>query len=391
MADFDLLVVGGGPVAHTLVRVLTPVSWTIGLVDPGWVGASEKSIALNHESRRILEEVAPWQTIANHATAITDINVSRAGELGRCSLSARDIHRDALGWVVNEAELIHWLSAERGVNDSVTVYRSRAIGFHAEPHSGTVELEDGATVSAKLVIGADGLASPLRQSANIRCKLTDLHSSALCAEIRGSRPHHGRAWERFDEAGPIALLPVAEGYYSLVWCLRPDEVDSILELSEEQFLQQLQSRFGFAAGNFLAAGNRVAFPLIHSSCPRPFADRLLLIGSAARQIHPVAGQGLNLALRDLRTLADLLAETAQREGDPGEPLLLNHYCQLRNRDWRLVEQATRLLPAIFSADLWPLKTGRSLALTALALTPPLRRALIRRATGDFSYRPRLSR
>jgi len=388
MDNPDLAIVGGGPVAGVLAALLAPTPWQITMIAPTPLNTGSRAIALNHSSRQILDSLGIWESLAGQIGEIQKIQVSRRGEPGKAHLSAADIDATELGWVVPEQQLIDAINSKLTVLTELT--RTPATPVAIQQHVASIMLDMGTTtlVKTRLVIGADGAASNLRHLAGLKYSEHDFHSVAICATITTSQPHLYRAWERFTDSGPVALLPLADPHaYSLVWCVDTNDSEEILSCSHSDFLHRLQEQFGHGAGRFSAVVDRSAYPLLQRICRQPVADRLLLIGSAARHLHPVGGQGLNLALRDVVVIADLLKQAAGQRGDPGNPALLKQYCDLRNSDWQTTEVFSRRVPGLFSRHGQPLSLGRNLALTALELLPPLRRAFVRRAAGQLSFRP----
>ncbi len=388
MDHYDLVIVGGGPVAGTLTLLLASTRWKIALVAPVAQPnppAASRALALNHSSRQILTEVNVWSSLVDQAAGIRRIEVSRQGEPGKTHLDGDDIDADYLGWVVPETELLTAIERQLSRHENLTRIDARPVAVNTHADHSALALDSGVTLSARLLIGADGVNSCLRELAGISYQQRDFHSTALCATIAVTQPHLGRAWERFTDQGPIALLPLANpSHYSLVWCVQQADANPLIACDDQDFLCPLQQQFGFSAGLFTQMQARAAHPLIQRICRQPYADRLLLVGSAARHLHPVGGQGLNLALRDLATLTNLLIETDLQRGDPGAPALLNRYGDLRRADWRTTTEFSGQVPGLFANHGLPQTLARNLALTALELIPPLRRAFIRRATGQIA-------
>ncbi|MBL4768228.1 MAG: FAD-dependent monooxygenase, partial [Rhodobacteraceae bacterium] len=378
MDTSDLIIVGSGPVAGVLVALLAPTRWQITMISPLPTPPGSRAIALNHSSRQILQSLGIWDSLAEQAGQIRHIDVSRRGQLGKTHLSAADINSAELGWVVPEEQLMVAIASNLSTLPNLTQISALPKGIEAQEDSIFLLLDTDTRVKTRLVIGADGAASPLRELAGLKFHHHDFHSVAICASVISFEPHRNRAWERFTNNGPIALLPLVDpDTYSLVWCVNAGDSDNLMNGSESNFLSQLQNQFGDKAGRFTAARDRSAYPLIQSVCQQPATDRLLLIGSAARHLHPVGGQGLNLALRDVVVLADLIKQADRQAGDPGSPALVKQYCDLRSGDWRTTDVFARRLPGLFADRGQPLCLARNLALTALELLPPLRRAFVR--------------
>lgn len=387
MEPFDLVIVGGGPVAGILAALLAKTPWRTALIDESKSAVGSRAIALNESSQRIFQYLGVWDLLVKNAGKIREIEVSRRGEFGKTHLSALDIQASALGWVVPETDLIIAIDQQLTGLPNLTRIAATPQSITRQDDATGIGLNNGTRVDARLVIGADGTNSNLRQLAGLQSHRHDFNSVAICATVSCNQPHQNQAWERFTDSGPIALLPLADPHTcSLVWCLDKGDADEYLRCDLHDFIARLQQQFGDSAGLFTSAQNRTGYSLEQSLCDQPVAERLLLVGSAARHLHPVGGQGLNLAIRDLAVLADLLELAGRQNADPGNRLLLSQFCDLRRTDWQATAKFSRHLPGVFSSHLPPLAVGRNLALTALELLPPLRRAFVRRATGQLSYR-----
>ena len=383
-SQYDLTIVGAGPVAKTLGLLLSATGWKIAMVAPGAPPIGSRAIALNLGSTELLKSINAWQPLAPHSGEITEIQVSRRHELAKSYLRAEDIQQQQLGFVIPEATLVSQLDQRLSACSSITNIAGAPSAIEYSDTQIKLGLDNQPSIQSRLLIAADGLGSTVRQLAGLPVKEHDFHSTAICATVTTTEPHLNRAWERFTDQGPIALLPLATAnQYSLVFCAETYCADDLMAMNEAHFIKELQQQFGFAAGIFTSATDRYAYPLVQRSVRSPLSKRLILIGSAARHIHPVAGQGLNLALRDCGLLNNLLSDTATNSGDPGNEQLLKHYCQQRHSDWQITEQFTRKIPGLFASINPATGIGRNLAVTAMDLFSPLRKAFIRRATGRF--------
>ena len=380
----DLTIVGGGPVAKTLGLLLASAGWKIAMVAPATPPPGNRAIALNLGSKKLLSSIGVWPALSSQSGEISEIQVSKRHEFAKSYLRAADIQQQQLGFVVEESILLKELDQQLLISPSIIQVTASPTDIRNSDTDLTLNLCDRAPIQTRLLIAADGIGSAIRQMAGLPAKQHDFHSTAISATVSLSEPHNGRAWERFTDRGPIALLPLATAdQYSLVFCSETYQSKQLMAMNQTDFVQELQLQFGYSAGVFTNVMGRYAYPLLQKTVPKPVGQRLLLIGSAARHIHPVAGQGLNLALRDCSSLNQLLSEAAISNADPGSELLLQQYNQSRLSDWRLTEQFTGRIPGLF-ASLDPATTlGRNLAITALELFSPLRKAFIRRATGQF--------
>jgi 2-octaprenyl-6-methoxyphenol hydroxylase len=272
---------------------------------------------------------------------------------------------------------------------------ARVTDVDVQPHRVLVDVErDGAgtgTLRTALLVAADGARSPVRARLGIGVRTRDYAQTALIANLTPSAAHRNEAFERFTDDGPLALLPLSGGRYSLVWTLSPDTARHICELSEADFLAALQSAFGYRLGRWLRAGQRQTYPLRLVCAKQQFVGRALLIGNAAHSLHPVAGQGFNLGLRDVASLADVLADTAATGGDPGLPDVLERYRSWREEDHERVVSFTDSLVRVFTNPLTAVKAVRGLGLLGLDLLPAAKLRFARQSMGLAGRLPRLAR
>jgi 2-octaprenyl-6-methoxyphenol hydroxylase len=246
--------------------------------------------------------------------------------------------------------------------------------------------EEAQSLRARLVVGADGTGSRLRSLAGIDVRESPYEQSAVIANVTPGQDHQGVAYERFTDEGPIALLPLTRGpdherRCSLVWVRPQERIAQTLAWSDGEFLARLQERFGHRLGCFRKVGQRAAYPLSLVRAKRDTAPRLVLVGNASHTIHPVAGQGFNLALRDVRTLAELLAQARKDGEDPGSPALLSEYVSRREGDLDAVVHATDTLARLFATPFSPLAHLRGAGLMLLDRCGPLRRQVARKGMG----------
>ncbi len=328
-------------------------------------------LALSHASRERLEDARAWPEAA--ATAIASIHISQRGGPGRTLLEAAEQGLPALGYTVPYAALEAQL-AERLPKCGVPVrYGAACTGIRLEPDAANLRLGSGEEIRARLLVIADGGSSAARIP-GIAFAEKDYGQQALVGALRADRPHGGRAYERFTPQGPMALLPVGDRY-ALVWTAAPEKARELLALDEERFLAALQESFGDRAGRFVAIEARNAFPLKLRTVNSPVALRTVIVGNAAQALHPVAGQGLNLGLRDAAAVADLLRASPDTAGSAA---MLEAYRAARRRDASRGIAFTDLLVSVFS-DARRIPTwGRGLALAAFDVFPPARRLLAER-------------
>jgi 2-octaprenyl-6-methoxyphenol hydroxylase len=380
----DLVIVGAGPVGATLALALADSDLDVVTLDArpaGSIARSDRSLALSHGARLIFERLDVWSEVAatpGAVTPITAIDISQRGGFGRARLYARDHGVDALGYVVSYRALQHALDAALAragisIEHGVGVTRVSALAASAK----VVGERNGAAVewSARLAAVADGGGDVVDYIARRR---HDYRQVALVAKIWSSEPHGGLAFERFTDQGPMALLPEGD-HYGLVWTTTPENASALVELSEQSFLEALARRFGPCAGPWTRVADRRTFPLTLEFATRVAAERTVLLGNAAQALHPVAGQGFNLGVRDAYELAqELLAISVITDRDHfGAPRFLARYSRRRAADRWTGIAFTHGLLGVFGTDLSLLRWPRGLALTLLDALPPVKRMFTR--------------
>jgi 2-octaprenyl-6-methoxyphenol hydroxylase len=271
---------------------------------------------------------------------------------------------------------------------------ARLVDFTDDGTRVTLEVErDGVvqTLATRLLVAADGGDSPVRERLGVPVRRWQYGQTAVVANVTPGRPHRGCAYERFTDSGPLALLPMTGGRCAVVWTVRDEDVDALLALDETAFLAGLQARFGHRLGMFQRAGRRHAYPLGLMRALESVRGRVAIIGNAAHTLHPVAGQGFNLGVRDVAALAEVIDEARRAGRDPGDAEVLDAYRRWRQREQAAMAVATDGLARLFANPLGPLRLGRQLGLLAVAWLPGLRHPLARAAMGLAGRQPRLSR
>ncbi len=367
--DADVAICGAGPVGMALAALLARrgvPGARIVLIDGKALGqaiADPRSIALAWGSRLLLEDLGAWPL---PATAIHQIHVSRRGHLGRSLMDRAEHDLEALGYVARYGDVVDFLAraCERA---GVRVLRPlRVSGIDERADGVDLRLDDGRTLHAKIAVQAEGgVFGDQAEKTSTR----DYGQTAVIARVSASRPLAHRAFERFTDEGPLALLPQdgADGHqYALVWCVQPERAQRLLDLGEDDFLHELGEAFGERLGRFTKVSPRVAFPLGLNTDPRATA-RTVAIGNAAQTLHPVAGQGLNLGLRDAAVLAKLLARELT-------PAAVSQFAAERQQDRGMVIRATDAMARVF-ADRGPQQALFGLALAALDTVKPARMLL----------------
>ena len=374
----DVAICGAGPVGLALAALMARrgvAPSRIALVDAKALGqaiSDPRSIALSWGSRMLLEDVGAWPL---PATPIHQIHVSRRGHLGRSVMDRAEHKLDALGYVARYGDVVEAL-ARACERVDVQVLRPVRVANLVEDRDGVaLELDDGRTLHAKAAVQAEG--GVFGEQAD-KTQRRDYVQTAVIARITASEPIAHRAFERFTDEGPLALLPQdgVDGHqYALVWCVHPERAQQLLDLGEDEFLRRLGEAFGERLGTFTRASARAAFPLGLNADPR-FSARTVAIGNAAQTLHPVAGQGLNLGLRDAAVLARLLAQSLARgiDQDNGIADALARFAEERARDRGAIIRTTDAMARVF-ANTGPLQPVFGLALAALDTVKPARMLL----------------
>ncbi len=396
--DVDVAIIGGGMVGASLAAGLSGTGVRLLLIEAVPFGAGtqpsfdERTTALGNASRRILEGLGVWEQIAPEAAAIRAIHVSESGRFGGARLTAAEQGVEAFGYVVPNrrigAALWGRLAGASGLTLRVPGQVADVAIDAASVRFSVVSEGRREAVASKLVVAADGAHSQIRSAAGIEAAALDYEQVAIVANVATDAPHEGIAYERFTPSGPLAVLPLADGTLAVVWACRREDAPAMLALDDTQWLRELQARFGWRAGRFTRAGRRASYPLRLTRAAAPLATRTVLIGNAAQALHPVAGQGFNLGLRDAAMLAEVIANAA---GDVGERALLERFAAWRARDRAGVVRFTDGLVRLFG-DVRPgMGLLRNLGLLLFDLAPPAKSALARVSLGFGGPTPRLAR
>jgi len=406
--DYDLIIIGGGMVGASLAISLAEQALRIALIEAAPLhknestppGYDDRAIALSFGSRRIFDGMGLWENIAPQTTAIQRIHVSDQGRFGFTRLDAEQEKVDALGYVITARQLGAVLMNQLRQCDNLTLisparlidlklgddHATAVIAHDPDNNNGNTE-----SLTSKLVVAADGGNSHVRNQLDIHTSAHDYGQTAIIANISPETPHRHVAYERFTRNGPLALLPMPDNRCSLVWTRTPEDAQRLLQLSDEDFLAELQSCFGKRLGRFIKVGKRHSYPLQLIQAQEQVRFRLALIGNAAHTLHPIAGQGFNLGLRDVAALAQNMVDAFHTGDDIGALSVLEAYTQWRKQDHRQVIAFTNTLVHTFSNGFLPLVLTRNLGLVAADIVPPLKHLLARHSMGIAGKLPRLAR
>jgi 2-octaprenyl-6-methoxyphenol hydroxylase len=394
LTQVDVAIIGGGMVGASLAVALAGSGVSTMLVERTAPGSKaqpsfdDRTTALGNASRRIFQALGVWERLAPEAAAIRAIHVSDAGRFGFARLSAEEQGIDAFGYVVPNrvigAALWEKLREANGV-----LLRVPARPDQVEINDTGIKFVLGTeSVSARLAVAADGAHSVLRTTAGIEADVEDYDQVAIVANVAADRSHDGTAYERFTASGPLAVLPLHDGSYGVIWTCTPQRATEVLSLDDATYLRELQERFGWRAGRFVRAGVRASYPLKLTRAATTVAARTVLIGNAAQALHPVAGQGFNLGLRDAAMLAEVVAGA---RGDVGSPELLSRFASWREGDRSGVVRFTDGLVKLFADARPAVGVLRNLGLLLFDLSPPAKSALARVSAGFAGPTPRLAR
>lgn len=392
--ELDVIVVGAGVAGSatalalvragfgvTLVETRSPMEWRANdEVDP-------RVVALAPDSASLLDELGVWSSVLDaRASAYRRMHVWDALAPGALTFDAADRGEAALGWIVENRLLQHVLwralnASSASGNPARLLCPAEVVAIDNDHEGVAVTLADGTRLRTRLLIAADGAASPMRRRLGIGTRDRDYGQRAIVAHVGTERSHEATAWQRFQPGGPLAFLPLADGRSSIVWS-RPDEdAARLLALDDSAFRAELGCAFDFRLGAIDSATPRHAFPLRLRLAERHVAGRCVLIGDAAHAVHPLAGQGLNLGLRDVRCLVTLLTHAKQRGGDPGAAHVLRRYERERRSENTLAAHSLDLIERSFGAKSMPLAAARGLALSLVDRIGPLKHLLGDAAAG----------
>lgn len=404
-AQFDLVISGGGMTGAMLAyRLLTQanarplriaiIEHTGDTAQKPTASFDSRSIALSAASVELLHDWGLWRDLKAHACAIKQIEVSDRGHIGKTYVNALDYRRDALGYVIE----IEWIGDclyqklapfAQGEQPRLTWLRPDALtGVTQQQSLVELTLQSGVVLTTSLLVLAEGGDSPSRALVGIDCSRDDYQQTALIANIglapaaatsaaATSAAHQYKAYERFTKDGPMALLPLLNNRFSLVWTTTPERAAELKLLPEREFLAQLQHEFGYRAGEFISVGNRVVYPLQLKQAKQACAHRVVLAGNSLHSLHPIAGQGFNLALRDLQALSQLV----QQHTDVGSYALTSQYQTLRLQDMQQTVWLTDSLVRLFSNASKVVAFGRTIGLTLLNHLTPLKTAFAAQTMG----------
>jgi len=354
----------------------------------------DRITALSEGSRRIYRSMGLWSALAAEASPIRHIHVSDRGRFGVTRLHAAEAGVEALGYVTpNRAigrALVEFIAGRSNV-EMLAPAKLESFTLDADGVEAVVEAGGKRRLRAPLLVAADGARSEIRRQLGVEGETWDYGQTAIVCNLRVEHPEGETAFERFAADGPVALLPLGGDRYGFVWVVATKDAPGILGLDDATFREQAAERFNGRLGRFTESGKRASYPLSMVRASAQMQGRALIIGNAAHSLHPIAGQGFNLSLRDVAMLAEVLSD-AQREGrDLGSADVLARYVDARGGDQQGTALFTDILNRVFANPLMSVAFGRNAGLLAMELLPPARRLFLRHNMGLGGRLPKLAR
>ncbi len=394
----EVIIIGGGLVGAPLACALAQSGMAVALIDQETPTAT---LAPNFDGRasavalapqRMLSAIGLWPDIAPWAAPIKHIRVSDGASPLFLHYDHREVGDVPFGWIVENRALRQANLAALAKQPNVTFLAPIGLTDLTREAGGVIaRLADGRTVRAQVAVAADGRGSPVRRGAGIGVTRWAYDQTAIVCTVAHSQPHNDAAQEHFLPAGPFAILPLTGQRSSVVWTEKAHLAGAILQQDQAAFQRELESRFGDYLGDLTLEGPRFSYPLSLQFANAYTAHRLVLIGDAAHAMHPVAGQGMNMGLRDVAALAELLVEAKRLGQDLGDAQILARYGRWRRFDNLLMLGLTDGLVRLFSNDVAPVKLARDLGMAAVNRVPPLKKFFMRHAMGLVGELPRLLR
>ncbi len=404
--DYDLIIAGGGLAGASLACSLRQTDLRIAVVEAfpfdsaAQPSYDERTIALTYSSKLVFDTIGVWDNeVESAACALERIHISNRGHFGITHLDCKHAGTPALGYVVPTRALGKSLNKLMQDADNIDlICPAKVVTAAPGKQSCEVSISDGTeqetennkTLTAPLFVIADGGRSGLLEQLDFQTTSHQYQQSALLCIVSSDEWHNHQAFERFTSSGPLALLPMNDQRYAVVWTLMPDELETTLRLDDDAFIDALQHAFGWRAGKLSLPTARKSYPLSRNHLEQYTQQRVVVLGNAAHTVHPVAGQGFNLGLRDVAALAELVHSAQQAGQDIGSTSLLESYVKWRKPETQRVSRFTHGMIQIFSNDFAPLAVARNAGLAAIEHLPMMKRVLLRRTMGLAAHQPKLA-
>ena len=402
--DYDIIIAGGGMIGTSLGLALAPLQLRVAIIEAVARSAAqqpsfdERSTALSRSSQRTFEAMGLWPEIVAASTPIKNIHVSDKGHFGFAHIDASEQKVEALGYVVINRVLGEVLQLSLASVDGLDLMcpaRICEVASSDEKVTTTIEEPGGRrALTCKLLVAADGANSNVRDMIGISASRVDYEQMAVIGNVLPEKAPDNRAYERFTDTGPIAMLPIADDRAAFVWMLSPVNAEDLLALSDEEFTERLQDTFGYRLGRFSKVGKRAAYPLALTKANGLIAKRSLVIGNAAHGLHPVAAQGFNLGMRDVAALCECIADARDDQGetlDCGSAALLENYAEWRRSDQQKLVRFTDGIVRLFGDQRPPVRVLRNLGMLGFDMIPGIRKTFAKHTMGLAGRLPRLSR
>ena len=402
--DYDIVIAGGGMIGTSLGLALAPLKLRVAIVEAVARSAEQqpsfddRSTALSRSSQRTFEAMGLWPEIVAASTPIKNIHVSEKGHFGFSHIDAEEQNVEALGYVVINRVLGQVLQSSLVRVDGLDLMcpaKICEVRTSDDDVTATIEEPGGQrTLTCHLLVAADGANSSVRDMIGISASRVDYEQWAVVGNVLPEKAPENRAYERFTDSGPIAMLPVADDRAAFVWMLPPARAQEILALADEEFTDALQDTFGFRLGKFSKVGKRAAYPLALTKANGVIAKRSVVVGNAAHALHPVAAQGFNLGMRDVAALCDCIADARvdnPRTLDCGSAAILENFAEWRRTDQKKLVQFTDGIVRLFGDQRPPVRALRNLGMLGFDMIPGVRKTFARHTMGLAGRLPRLSR
>ena len=387
--QYDIVIVGGGLIGMSMAVALADAPCSVLLLEQNQtapVNANKldlRTTGLTRSSEKIFSYIGLWNKLSGHATLIERMDISEQGNFGSARIDSNEHQLCPIGYMVPNYVLVSVLSEQVQQQSNLTVLSPAslvALDSLSDGHEIKINHNDKEeSFQVKLVIGSDGGNSKVRSLLSISSEHKPYKQKAIVTNVRPQLEHNNIAYERFTAHGPLAVLPILDNYCALIWTQPEDKTDHYLKIDDEEFLQELQQAFGFRLGKFFEVGKRSAYPLSLTVSDRLTKEHAVLIGNAAQAVHPVAAQGFNLGLRDVRTLAEMLKQADYNY--QAAPSILKEYETLRIPDRKHVIRLTDGLTRLFAPQVWPMKLARSLGVRLIGSSPFAQRSILQRNLG----------